>query len=113
MIQPLPLGHSAEVGESSAAATDVESIAATKNAARTWIPKAGRIAFMALPPAAMMGTARRDNHPARAQWSAPAPTTIARRAPALREQWRAYMVRSRSKRSPGRAKDGRECRAQG
>ena len=72
MIQPSPLGHAAEFGESSAAATDVEKIEATKSAARTWIAKGGRIAFMALFPAAMMGTVempvpvRRDNHAARA-----------------------------------------------
>jgi hypothetical protein len=39
MIQPLPVGHSAEFDETSAAANDVEKIAATKSAARTWITR--------------------------------------------------------------------------
>jgi hypothetical protein len=73
MIQPSLLGHAVEFGEGSAAATDVEEIEATKSAARTWIAKGDRLAFMALFPAAMMGTVempmpgRRDNHAARVQ----------------------------------------------
>src|SRR6516225_10822614 len=119
MVQPSPRGHAAEFGANSAAATDVEKIAATKSAAGTWIPTADRTAFMALLPAAMMGTVamlapvRRDNHAARVQWSAAAPTTIARRAPVLRKPRRACTARSRSKRSRGRGKYDRERRARG